>query len=165
MASWAQTPLPQNHYIQINHHSLPFIPPLNDFWVVHKMPPAFFSRINPLLRCDNAATFPTLASRQSGKDLHCQSGETNEGSDAWYTRPLWKYFSSLWKNQPIWKICSSNWIISPGFGVKLKNIWNHHPVLWLWKKMSLRCTWTAEGCGKECFLNLEKSAMFWFRWK
>ena len=58
-----------------NHHSRPFFPPLNDFWVVHKTPPAFFSRIHPLLRCDNAATFPTLASRQSGKDLHCQSGE------------------------------------------------------------------------------------------
>ena len=31
-----------------------------------------------------------------------------------------------WLNQPIWKICSSNWIISPRFGVKTKNIWNHH---------------------------------------
>ncbi len=26
---------------------------------------------------------------------------------------------------PIWKICSSNWIICPGFGVNIKNIWNH----------------------------------------
>ena len=31
-----------------------------------------------------------------------------------------------WLNQPIWKICSSNWIISLIFGVKIKNIWNHH---------------------------------------
>ena len=29
-------------------------------------------------------------------------------------------------NQPIWKICSSNWMISPGFGVKIKHVWNHH---------------------------------------
>ncbi len=33
--------------------------------------------------------------------------------------------SSSWF-QPIWKICSSNWIISPIFGVNIKNIWNHH---------------------------------------
>ena len=30
---------------------------------------------------------------------------------------------------PLWKICSSNWIISPRIGVKIKHIWNHHPVL------------------------------------
>ena len=29
--------------------------------------------------------------------------------------------NSWWLNQPIWKICSSNWIISPRFGVKIKN--------------------------------------------
>ena len=29
---------------------------------------------------------------------------------------------------PIWKICSSNWIISPRFGVNIKNLWNHQPV-------------------------------------
>ncbi len=33
---------------------------------------------------------------------------------------------SWWLNQPLWKICSSNWIISPGIGVKIKDIWNHH---------------------------------------
>ena len=32
-----------------------------------------------------------------------------------------------WWSQPVWKICVSNWIISPIFGVKVKNIWNHHP--------------------------------------
>ena len=36
--------------------------------------------------------------------------------------------SGWWLNQPIWKICSSNWKFSPGFGVKIKNIWNHHLV-------------------------------------
>ena len=30
-------------------------------------------------------------------------------------------WSSWWLNQPIWKICSSNWIISPKFGMKIKN--------------------------------------------
>ena len=30
--------------------------------------------------------------------------------------------SSWWLNQPSWKIWSSNWIISPGFGVKTKNV-------------------------------------------
>ena len=39
------------------------------------------------------------------------------------------YFSGWWLNQLIWKICSSNWIISPGIGMKIKHIWNHHPVL------------------------------------
>ena len=33
-----------------------------------------------------------------------------------------------WLNQPLWKICSSNWESSPIFGVKIKNVWNHHPV-------------------------------------
>ena len=33
--------------------------------------------------------------------------------------------------QPIWKICTSKWESSPRFGVKIKNIWNHHPVLFL----------------------------------
>ncbi len=34
----------------------------------------------------------------------------------------WK--TSWWLNQPNWKIWSSNWIIiSPRFGVKLKNLW------------------------------------------
>ena len=31
-----------------------------------------------------------------------------------------------WLNQPIWKIWSSNWKSSPSFGVKIKNIGNHH---------------------------------------
>ena len=34
-----------------------------------------------------------------------------------------RFSSSWWLNQPIWKICSSNWIISPGVGLKIKNIW------------------------------------------
>ena len=34
-----------------------------------------------------------------------------------------------WWFQPIWKIWPSNWIISPEIGVKIKNIWNHHPVM------------------------------------
>ena len=29
-------------------------------------------------------------------------------------------------NHPIWKICSSKWESSPIFGMKIKNIWNHH---------------------------------------
>ena len=29
-----------------------------------------------------------------------------------------------WWFQPIGKICSSNWIISPGGGIKIKNVWN-----------------------------------------
>ena len=32
-----------------------------------------------------------------------------------------------WWFQPIWKICSSKWESSPIFGVKIRNIWNHHP--------------------------------------
>ena len=32
-----------------------------------------------------------------------------------------------WWFQPHWKICSSNWESSPIFGVKIKNVWNHHP--------------------------------------
>ena len=32
------------------------------------------------------------------------------------------YTSSWWLNQPIWKISSSNWILSPSFGVKIKNL-------------------------------------------
>ena len=36
---------------------------------------------------------------------------------------------SWWLNQPIWKICLSNWIISAGFGMKIKNVWNHQLVV------------------------------------
>ncbi len=39
---------------------------------------------------------------------------------------LWKINLSSWWFQPIWKICSSKWIISPGIGVNMKNVWNHH---------------------------------------
>ena len=38
-----------------------------------------------------------------------------------------RIYTSWWWDQPIRKICSSNWIISPGFRVKIKNLWNHHP--------------------------------------
>ena len=33
-----------------------------------------------------------------------------------------------WLNQLIWKMCAvvKIWIISPGFGVKITNVWNHH---------------------------------------
>ena len=41
---------------------------------------------------------------------------------------FFRSFSSWWF-QPIWKICLSNWIISPRFGVKIKNIWNHHQII------------------------------------
>ena len=40
--------------------------------------------------------------------------------------------SSWWLNQLIWKICSSKWIIFPIFGVKVKNIWNHHLAIISW---------------------------------
>ena len=45
------------------------------------------------------------------------------------------YNSSWWLNQPIWKIWSSKWVHLSQIGVKIKNIWNHHPefqcILWL----------------------------------
>ena len=42
--------------------------------------------------------------------------------------------SSWWLNQPIWKTCANQiGIISPRFGMKIKNIWNHKlvPLYWL----------------------------------
>ena len=38
--------------------------------------------------------------------------------------PREKAFAGWWLNHPFEK-CESNWIISPGFGVKITNIWNH----------------------------------------
>ena len=35
-------------------------------------------------------------------------------------------FTGWWLNQPIWNIWSSNWIISPGIGVEVRNVSNHH---------------------------------------
>ena len=52
---------------------------------------------------------------------------------------LYHIFSSWWF-QPIWKICSSNWIISPGFGMKINNISNHHQVL---VGILRQCRWIA----------------------
>ena len=40
--------------------------------------------------------------------------------------PNFRKITSWWLNHPFEKY-SSNWIISPGIGVKIKNIWNHHP--------------------------------------
>ena len=41
--------------------------------------------------------------------------------------PDWFNISyTSWWFQPIWKICSSNCIISPGIGMEIKSIWNHH---------------------------------------
>ena len=37
---------------------------------------------------------------------------------------------SRWWFQPLWNIFFSNWIISPGIGVKITNVWNHHLVIW-----------------------------------
>ena len=43
-------------------------------------------------------------------------------------RVAWQIFSSWWF-QSIWKICSSNWGSFPQVGMKIKDMWNHHPVL------------------------------------
>ena len=40
--------------------------------------------------------------------------------------PLINGNNPSWWFQPLWKIGSSNWESSPRFGVKIKNIWNHH---------------------------------------
>ena len=37
---------------------------------------------------------------------------------------------SGWWFRPIWKICSSNWLISPIFGVNMKNIFELPPTCW-----------------------------------
>ena len=39
---------------------------------------------------------------------------------------LWSHNWLVVFSPPIWKICSSNGKSSPIFGVKIKNIWNHH---------------------------------------
>ena len=60
---------------------------------------------------------------------HC---ELNTSAEAGICRVLWYCSCCIDLNhsvgwfQPIWKIWSSNRIISPGIGVKIKNIWNHH---------------------------------------
>ena len=41
------------------------------------------------------------------------------------------YINTSWWFQPIWGILFKMGSSSPGFGVKTKNIWNHHLVLWL----------------------------------
>ena len=57
--------------------------------------------------------------------------------------------SSWWLNQPIWKICSSNWMISPRFGFKIKNVWNHHLAIVDtsenkigWRKFTIKNVWS-----------------------
>ena len=50
---------------------------------------------------------------------------------------------------PIWKICWSNWKSSPIFGVKIKNLWNHHLVISVlcipkfWNKTESEEVWLA----------------------
>ena len=43
-----------------------------------------------------------------------------------------------WTN-PFETICSSNWIISPGFGMNIKNIWVSTTKIWHWKEQELFC--------------------------
>ena len=38
-------------------------------------------------------------------------------------------FLVWWLNQPLWKIWVKSGSSSPSFGVKMKNVWNHHLVL------------------------------------
>ena len=49
-----------------------------------------------------------------------------EKNNFFTSRKNWKKTASWWLNQPVWKIWSSNLKSSPNFGVKMKNIWNHH---------------------------------------
>ena len=60
--------------------------------------------------------------------------ETNSSPlkiDHWrFGDSYWKpSFVSSWWFQPIWEILVK-WESSPRFGVKTKNVWNHHPVLY-----------------------------------
>ena len=52
---------------------------------------------------------------------------------------LWS--RSGWWFQPIWKICSSKWVHLPQIGVKIKNVWNHHP------SEMLQITWDLHDLG------------------
>ncbi len=65
------------------------------------------------ITCDNFGIF-------SLQEIHVKQTNQRQNVAAIQTKTSW------WLNQPIWKICSSNWIISPGIGVKIKNISNHH---------------------------------------
>ena len=78
-----------------------------------------------------------------------------------------EWFFTLWQKmiyivQPIWKICSSNWIISPGFGMKITNIWNHqvviqHPACCIVSTISILlkngycCSWRSLGAAFQKF--------------
>ena len=41
--------------------------------------------------------------------------------------PVKKTNETNWWFQPIWKICLSKWVHLPQIGMKVINIWNHHP--------------------------------------
>ena len=57
-------------------------------------------------------------------------------SSSWKLQKTWEnHIQLVVEFQPIWKKCSSKWIISPSFGVNIKNIWTHHldihfPKMW-----------------------------------
>ena len=57
------------------------------------------------------------------------TGTTSKGFASLYTTYIlpsgWSY-ASVWWFQPLWKICSSIWIISPKFGMKIKEYLSCH---------------------------------------
>ena len=91
-----------------------------------------------------------------------------EKTSRWWEKKAWEKVSknkTHWKKLekttswwffPIWKICSSNWIISPRFGVKIKDTPMIHPwkLTWHWtipifnRKYSFKC-WNFH-----CYLSL-----------
>ena len=104
-----------------------------------KYPNVNFHKSGCLMIFPNTPMLKRLKRSTWSAKLYYRQPRSTEQSSRWtcYTFGFPKHFSvnpftclsGWWLNQPIWKICSSNWIISPIFGVKIKNIWNHHPVI------------------------------------
>ena len=64
---------------------------------------------------------PLAAGSASNSRVGNRIGKTHFFGSPFFFRSWWLWF------QPIRKICASQiWIISPRYGVNIKNLWNHH---------------------------------------
>ena len=80
-----------------------------------------FNDLNGPVVIDTASEVP-LPDVQWAKRPHYLPGSSRPKASR--VDEIW---TSWWLNQPLWKILVKFGSSSPIFGVKIKNVWNHHP--------------------------------------
>ena len=127
---WAKS-LKISHAIRIKLGAPPFLAPIS--WSLKFPPTMFFGEVGCLLTPENWTNSflgtPKFPSRQEAID---RIADPRNPVDDFFLGGRGNKISldllpGWWLNQPICKnMRKSNWIISPIFGVNIKNSWNNH---------------------------------------